>query len=271
MILCHEDYSVAKLPFCRFFGMRIALSNHDGIKGSALWRDISDISSSSHGGKYLPFRELSNPLSHELQNPMKHRLILRALSVLILSFILGLGLKSLFRGSESQTARREVGAAKAVSPIRMASEPNAPGPVVTGAAPSEISSISNKFFATAESFWEQPILEEPFARFHDWAEQYLHAGNGNKSGLETEGLELVSARRQALAKLIKSNPERALELSVPARVRQALPDSVAGQLEERISGVGRLAVLGALAEPGKESQVVPTFRTASIGWHKLQA
>src|SRR5882672_10874975 len=117
--------------------MRIALSDHDGIKGSALWRDISDISSSSHGGKYLPFRELSNAAFARASKPMKHRLILRALSVLILSFILGLGLRGLFRGSESQTARREAGGAKAVSPIRIASEPNAP--VLTGAAPSEIS------------------------------------------------------------------------------------------------------------------------------------
>lgn len=89
--------------------------------------------------------------------------------------------------------------------------------------------------------------------------------------MEVEGVALAKVRREALASLIKSDPERALELTVPVGVRRALPASVADLLEERISSRGRLAVLCALAEPGKENEVVPTWRTATISGRKLDA
>src|SRR5262249_14669343 len=74
-----------------------------------------------------------------------------------------------------------------------------------------------------------------------------------------------------MAGLIKSDPERAISLAVPADVREQLPDSIAQLLEKQVSGRGRLAVLGALAEPGKENEVTPTFRTASINGQEFQA
>src|SRR5213075_49677 len=86
-----------------------------------------------------------------------------------------------------------------------------------------------------------------------------------KVSLEREGIELAKKRREAFAELIRKDPKQALELAAPERVRRALPPAIAGLLEERVSGRGSLEVLAALAEPGKESQVTPVFRTSTIG------
>jgi len=123
---------------------------------------------------------------------------------------------------------------------------------------------TNSLFLTASHHWQQPIAEEPFAVFHDWAERYLAAATFEQAGMIAEGVTLAQARRAALKALIQADPERALELTVPQAVRRALPSEVVAVLEERVSGRGRLAVLAALAEPGKEGEVVPTFRRAEF-------
>ena len=126
-------------------------------------------------------------------------------------------------------------------------------------------------FETAEARWQKPIAEEPFARFHDWANAYLAASPEKRSLLEEQGLELARERRVALKQLIQSDPQRALELTVPARIREALPRSIQDELEERVAGRGRLAVLGAVPEPGHEQEQVPIFRTATIGQRQFDA
>jgi hypothetical protein len=86
----------------------------------------------------------------------------------------------------------------------------------------------------------------------------------DKAALEQEGLELARERRRALAALIQSDPERALALTVPVSVRQALPASVTGLLEERVSGSGSLAVLVTDLEAGNEAETCEVVRTATI-------
>jgi nucleoside-diphosphate-sugar epimerase len=56
-----------------------------------------------------------------------------------------------------------------------------------------------------------------------------------KAALEAEGIALARERRVALAELISSNPEHALELAVPVGLRRALPRSIVELLEE-VSG-----------------------------------
>jgi hypothetical protein len=65
--------------------------------------------------------------------------------------------------------------------------------------------------------------------------------------------------------LIQKDPERALQLTVPMHVIRRLPGAIRGQLEERVTGRGTLAVFGALPAPGKEKDFQPTFRTATLG------
>ncbi len=132
--------------------------------------------------------------------------------------------------------------------------------------------VSNHLFLTPDLAWRQPIREETFARFHDWAEQYVKAASdADRAALERAGVELAAQRRSELSALIRTDPERALELAVPLSIREALPRTVTGLLETRISDRGDLAVLAALPEPGKESEVVPTWRTASIGGTEYKA
>src|SRR5207247_70087 len=72
---------------------------------------------------------------------------------------------------------------------------------------------TNKFLVGPRVLWDRPVSEETFARFHDWAEKFLAAGPENKAALEREGGELAKERRRELAALIKSDPQRALELA----------------------------------------------------------
>jgi hypothetical protein len=132
--------------------------------------------------------------------------------------------------------------------------------------------VTNWSFLTPDIRWDQPVREESFARFHDWAEQYVRESSPTaKAGLEREGIELAQKRRQELAGLIQTDPERALELAVPVRIRQAFPAELTDLMEERVSGRGRLAVLAALPEPGKEKEVIPVFRTATVGRKEYKA
>src|SRR2546423_15570902 len=141
---------------------------------------------------------------------MKSRSVLIVSSVFLVVFFAAFGLRSLFRRSDSQTSRQGVGTVSPVSQPGVALERNAPRPTTTPATsvPPDLSLSTNGLFATAESFWDQPIAEEPFARFHDWVEQYQSAQREVKVRLESEGMELVGARRASLPNLIESNPER---------------------------------------------------------------
>jgi hypothetical protein len=119
--------------------------------------------------------------------------------------------------------------------------------------------------------WNAPIAEPEFARFADWANQYRKAGAADKAALESQGVRLARERREALRGLIQSDPERALALAAPWSLRRSLPGSVNSLLEERVSGRGSLDVFGALARPGREKEVAPTVRKASIGGQSYDA
>ncbi len=131
--------------------------------------------------------------------------------------------------------------------------------------------VSPELLVTAATRWREPISEPAFARFHDWSERYLATSPNDRKPLLQEGVALAEDRRKELSNLIKSNPERALELSVPMNIRQELPLQVTELLEERIAKRGDLEVMAALAEPGKESEVVPTWRLAQIGGKEYKA
>jgi uncharacterized repeat protein (TIGR02543 family) len=120
--------------------------------------------------------------------------------------------------------------------------------------------------------WNPGAASGPYADFAGWFSRYAQTGDAaERTALEAEGLERALTRRIALAELIRADPERALELAVPVGVRAALPSSVAGLLEERVSGHGDLAVLAALPEPGRETEVQTVWRTATLGEREYQA
>jgi hypothetical protein len=112
--------------------------------------------------------------------------------------------------------------------------------------------------------WNEAVPEIEFTRFAGWVNRYRSAEAAQKDSLEQEGMQLARERRETLRDLIQSDPARALALAVPEGVRRSLPKAVTSLLEDRISGRGSLAVLGALAKPGKENEVTPIFHTSTI-------
>lgn len=145
--------------------------------------------------------------------------------------------------------------------------PQEQSPTLATAAPSPAVGLplTNELFRTAEILWRESVPEEAFARFKSWTERYLAAASDDRSRLMPEGIELATTRRAALKELIKADPERALQLTVPSGVRARLPDEIVALLEQPINARGKLAVLGVLAEPGRESEIEPTLRLATIG------
>ncbi|MGH8021288.1 MAG: MBG domain-containing protein [Opitutaceae bacterium] len=81
------------------------------------------------------------------------------------------------------------------------------------------------------------------AAFRDWVSRYQNSSPDVRARLAAEGVALAHARRAEMVALIVDDPRRALELTVPAVVRAALPAGVRAELETRVSGVGDYAIL----------------------------
>ena len=106
--------------------------------------------------------------------------------------------------------------------------------------------------------------------FADWAARYQQAPAGERPSLLSEGVTAARQRREVLARWIREDPRRALAAAVPVMVRHTLPPEVNALLEERISGVGELALIGATPFPGKPIPE-PTFRKALIANREFRA
>src|SRR5262249_43362452 len=72
------------------------------------------------------------------------------------------------------------------------------------------------------------------------------------------------ARRTALADLIQSNPERALQLAVPRGLSASLPGTVAQWLEEQVTARGDYQVMGVLPWGAASEKVPSVVRGAQI-------
>ena len=194
---------------------------------------------------------------------MKRRIALLAACGFAGLALLGLLLRSEIKTTSAPRLAPVVGVTPLSSQVGIPAEGKA--------SPARVSAPTNTLFRTASYYWQQPIAEEPFAIFHDWTERYLAASASDQAGMVAGGVAFAQARRVALKSLIQTDPERALELAVPQAVRRALPTEVVAALEESVASRGRLAVLAALAEPGKEGEVVPTFRKAEIAGREFDA
>ncbi len=147
----------------------------------------------------------------------------------------------------------------------VAADSGAPASTFAAVGPAELPPAASPPRMPADRIWSQPVVEVKFERFRAWTERYRAAEPAAKAQLEVEGVELAKARREELGALIRSNPERALAMTVPVGVRSELPDSVLALLEERLDGRGDLAVLAATPLPGRESEVEPMWRTVQLG------
>src|SRR5437588_7278937 len=80
------------------------------------------------------------------------------------------------------------------------------------------------------------VKPNDFEAFNSWLEAYFAAPSpAAKAALLDTGEQLAKARRQEMVRLIKTDPEHALELAVSYSLRKHLPPRVNGLLEERVS------------------------------------
>ncbi len=119
--------------------------------------------------------------------------------------------------------------------------------------------------AAPEALWSVPAREPQFAAFQRWTARYLNADATTKPALESEGVQLATARREALHEVISNDPERAIALAVPYGVARELPEAVRSLMETRVNGRGSIDVFGAMARQGSALQGRPVFRKATIG------
>lgn len=113
--------------------------------------------------------------------------------------------------------------------------------------------------------WAQETGVATLDEFRAWTERYAAAPDATaKRTLQTEGVALARARHALLKELIRSDPEMALALTVPAGISAQLPDEVVSWLERRVSGVGRLDVRHADWLEGDQLRC-EVARTATLG------
>src|SRR5256885_4920135 len=119
------------------------------------------------------------------------------------------------RGEQSSTEKPSSAPAATASPL---------GPATAASDPETARTNQSWLLPPVGLTWQKSDDLPEFALFAEWANRFHDAKTADaKTALEPEGVALAQARRDALAELIQSDPERALELAVPYRVRQALP------------------------------------------------
>ncbi|NJM36590.1 MAG: hypothetical protein HC845_01240 [Akkermansiaceae bacterium] len=116
-----------------------------------------------------------------------------------------------------------------------------------------------------------PGKREPqFVAFSEWANDYLAASAEDKTKFLAKGVQLASERRNVFAKVIRTDPARAIAEALPIRVRKQLPPEIFQLVEERISGRGDLNLLAVTPAPGQRVEE-PVYRVAHIGNREFRA
>jgi len=132
------------------------------------------------------------------------------------------------------------------TPVMAAVAP-APAPLQPGKASEQPAASKPALPPSQDQLWNQPAPEEPFAKFQRWANNYASLPAAEKKQAEAEGVALAQVRQEAMKTLIRKDPERALARAISETARRAMPESVAGLLEERIDAKGDLHVTAASA------------------------
>lgn len=79
--------------------------------------------------------------------------------------------------------------------------------------------------------------------FDEWLGRYMEATPDVRQGLIAEGQRLAIARRSAMARLIREDPEQAIARSIPPDRQRLLPEAIAAELETRFDAHGDLDVV----------------------------
>ncbi len=114
-----------------------------------------------------------------------------------------------------------------------------------------------------------PVADEEslaaLTTFSDWTETFL---SGDPNANSARGEALAWKRREAMSRLIESDPEKAIAMTVPFSWRSKLPANVTRHFEQQIDGRGNLTVAVATDfERGKTA----VFREAQINDKRYKA
>lgn len=163
-------------------------------------------------------------------HPMRlKRVLFAALLLLVIGFALRLEFSPAPKGDNSPSLlSRGTTTASAATPA-----PQTTTAITEEPAPGE--TVARLTYAQA---WNGE-LPPTFAAFREWTQRFAAAGDvASRTALIPEGAALARVRRPEMLALIKSDPARALAVTVPASVRRDLPAAVLAELETRVAGRG---------------------------------
>ena len=138
--------------------------------------------------------------------------------------------------------------------------------------PTSATRSQEKILTYARS-WESDLQQPEFVGFRAWTSRYLAQATSDpkaKQQLVAEGVQLAKQRHAAFAKLIATNPEQAIALSVPASIRERLPAEILRELETRVSGIGDFSVMAAVPAIGGP-RVEPIWRSVRLNKQTYRA
>lgn len=128
-------------------------------------------------------------------------------------------------------------------------QPAAPRPA--SAIPSRLPAVEATVAAT------EPRAADPIADFESWLRSPARD--------LLEGERLARARRPVFQQLIATHPKAALARALSPEVLATLPPTIAAQVEQPVSGTGRLEVAAVCALPGHPGHPLATRRTLQLG------
>ncbi|MBN2505875.1 MAG: PKD domain-containing protein [Verrucomicrobia bacterium] len=142
-----------------------------------------------------------------------------------------------------------------------------------GAAPA--TDVNPVAAAAVSSPPARQVAAEPppraFAQFNTWAEKLVSASVAPTPDVWAEGEKLARTRHREIVQLIQTDPEQALALALPYRLRKAMPASFASLLEQPVSGRGEFKVIHCAPLPGREREAPPPEYEVTVGKTRYRA
>lgn len=134
------------------------------------------------------------------------------------------------------------------SPIPVRSEVAGPAGPLQGSASSPVSPGAAPVVKQTRN---APDMQ-PIHAFNDWLQAYTAASPEVRKSMAADGAALAKTRRPEFQRLIKTNPQLALEIAVRPVIRQDLPEAVVDQLEKPVSARGEFKAYFGRPQEGAE-------------------
>ncbi len=153
-------------------------------------------------------------------------------------------------------------AAAASAPGRASDLPDQPA---VHSLPDAKTAASTAAWPAAPVAGRQPDMFKIVA-FNHWLESYTAASPEARAALTGEGRTLAAARRPEFKKLITTNPQRALAMTVSRVIRQDLPEAITAELEKPVTARGNFNAyfgrpIDPAAVPADQELVLRYFET----------